>query len=71
MWRNEFKRWLRVGAAGGLILWIGLIGLVWFNPGVVQAKAPQDKPVSTNPEPTLEPIAPHEKSLSWKSRAFP
>ena len=47
MWRNEFKRWLRVGAAGGLILWIGLIGLVWFNPSVVQAKAPPDKPVST------------------------
>ena len=47
MWRNEFKRWLRVSAVGGLILWIGLIGLVWFNPSVVQAKAPPDKPVST------------------------
>ena len=45
--RNGFKRWLRVGAATGLVLWIGLIGLVWFSPSVVQAKAPPDKSAYT------------------------
>jgi len=45
---NRFKRWLRVGAATGLILSIGLMGLVWFSPSVVaKPKAPQDKPVNT------------------------
>jgi len=48
MLRNGFKRWLRVGAATGLILWIGLIGLVWFSPSVVaKPKAPPDKPLIT------------------------
>ncbi len=48
MLRNGFKRWLRVGAATGLILWIGLMGLVWFSPSVVaKPKGPQDKPLNT------------------------
>ncbi len=48
MLRNRFKRWLKVGAATGLILWIGLMGLVWFSPSVVaKPKAPQDKPLIT------------------------
>ncbi len=48
MLRNRFKRWLRVGAATGLILSIGLMGLVWFSPSVVaKPKAPQDKPLIT------------------------
>lgn len=44
MLRNGFKRWLRVGAATGLVLWISSIGLIWFSPSVALAKAPLDKP---------------------------